>query len=79
MWYVDDNKVSHVNKYVVTDIIEILKVHFGDLILTKWKKHNFLSMNININDNKNIDIEMKDQLNNAVGMFEAAEGGNWSR
>lgn len=36
-------------------------------------------MNININDNKNIDIEMKDQLNNAVGMFEAAEGGNWSR
>ena len=35
VWYVDDNKVSHVNKDVVTDIIEILKVHFGDLILTK--------------------------------------------
>ena len=74
VWYVDDNKVSHVDNQVVTEVIEIMKGHFGDLVVTRGKTHNFLGMNIHINDEKNIEIEMKDQLKEAVATFEAAEG-----
>ena len=28
-WHVDDNKVSHKDKNIVTDIIKILEEHFG--------------------------------------------------
>ena len=30
-WYVDTNKVSHVDKEVNTKVIEIISVHFGNL------------------------------------------------
>ena len=74
MWYVDDNKVSHVDEKVVTEVLELMKGHFGDLTITRGKNHNFLGMNITINDDKNIEIEMKDQLKEAIAVFEAAEG-----
>ena len=73
MWYVDDNKVSHADPSVVTDVIELMKTHFGDLTVTRGKEHRFLGMNIKINKDKNIEIEMKDQLLEAVHMFEQAE------
>ena len=73
VWYVDDNKVSHADPSVVTDVIELMKTHFGDLTVTRGKEHRFLGMNIKINKDKNIEIEMKDQLLEAVHMFEQAE------
>ena len=51
-----------------------MKGHFGDLTVTGGKTHNFLAMNIQINDEKNIEIEMKEQLEEAVASFEIAEG-----
>ena len=74
VWYVDDNKVSHVDPQVVTDVIDLMKSHFGELTVTRGKKHRFLGMNIEINKDRNIEIEMKDQLLEAVHMFEQADG-----
>ena len=74
VWYVDDNKVSHVDPLVVTDVINTMKSHFGELTVTRGKKHRFLGMNITINEDKNIEIEMKDQLQEAVDQFEQADG-----
>ena len=74
VWYVDDNKVSHVDPSVVTEVIDLMKSHFGDLTVTRGKKHRFLGMNIEINEDKNIEIEMKDQLLEAVSMFKQADG-----
>ena len=74
VWYIDDNKVSHVDKNVVTEVIELMKRHFGDLVVTRGKKHNFLGMDISITEDKNIEIGMKDQLNEAVASFEEIEG-----
>ena len=74
VWYVDDNKVSHVDPLVVTDVINTMKTHFGELTVTRGKKHRFLGMNITINEDKNIEIEMKDQLQEAVDLFEQADG-----
>jgi len=46
-WYVDDNKISHINAEVVTQIIEAIKQLFGKLMVVRGKKHVFLSMEIN--------------------------------
>ena len=74
VWYVDDNKVLHENPQVVTDVIELMKKHFGDLTVTRGKKHRFLGMNIEINKDRNIEIEMKEQLLEAIDIFEESEG-----
>ena len=46
VFYVDDNKISHVDSKVVDEIIDLLKSHFGALTVTRGKKHNFLGMDI---------------------------------
>ena len=48
VWYVDDNKVLHMEKKLVEDLINNLKKHFGELVVTRGKKRTFLGMNINI-------------------------------
>ena len=52
MWYVDDDKVSHVDDKVVTEVIDLMKGHFGDLTVTRGKTHHFLGMNMHIHDQK---------------------------
>ena len=49
LWYIDDDKVSHADPSVITDIIELMESYFGDLTITRGKKHRFLGMNIDIN------------------------------
>ena len=46
----------------------MLKGHFGDLTISGGKKHSFLEMDIEFNDKKNIEIDVKDQLNEIVSM-----------
>ena len=46
VWYFDDNKLSHVYSNVVTDILEAIKNHFGDLVIIRGDTHAFLVMNI---------------------------------
>ena len=74
VWYVDDNKISHEEPKVVTEVIDLMKKHFGDLTITRGNKHRFLGMNITINQDKSIEIEMKDQLQEAIDMFTLHEG-----
>ena len=50
VWYVDDNKISHVDAQVVTQIIELIEQHFGKMTVTRGKKHVFLGMEICFND-----------------------------
>jgi hypothetical protein len=73
VWYVDDNKVSHVDPIVVTEVIDIMKGHFGDLTVSRGKKHRFLGMNIELTDDRKLKIEMKDQLQETVDMFTQLE------
>ena len=74
VWYVDDNKVSHKDPKVVTKVIELMKVHFGNLTVTRGNKHRFLGMNITVHPRDKIEIEMKDQLQKAIDMFIQNEG-----
>ena len=38
LWYVDDNKISHVNPKVVDDIIERIESKFGKMTKTRGDK-----------------------------------------
>ena len=74
LWYVDNNKVSHVDEKVVTEVIDLMKGHFGDLVVTRGREHNFLGMNIKLNDDNNIEIDMIEQLREAIDAFKTVEG-----
>ena len=66
VFYIDDKKISHKDPQIVRSVIESLKCHFGELTVTEGKKFDFLRMNITIRDDKKIEIEMKDQINEAI-------------
>jgi hypothetical protein len=66
-WYVNDNKISHVDDTVVTDIIEKIEVKFGKMTVTRGKHHVFLGMDITFNDNDGtVTILMKEYLKEAI-------------
>ena len=69
VFYVDDNKISHKNPKVVHDVINKLKKHFGELTVETGKKLSFLGMNITMRDDRKIEIEMKDQIREALDWF----------
>jgi hypothetical protein len=50
-WYVDDNKISHVNPKVVTGVVNKIEECFGKMTVTRGKQHVFLGMNIVYLDN----------------------------
>ena len=66
--YVDDNKISHVDKQVVDDILRKIGEQFGELTISRGNSHSFLGLNFTIKDKK-IHIEMRDQLQEAIDMI----------
>ena len=65
-WYVDDNKISHVNPDVVTMIIEKIEERFGKMTVTRGKEHVFLGMNIKYKDDRTAVVTMKSYLKEAI-------------
>ena len=59
VWFVDDNKAYHVKPKIIDELISDLKLNFGDLVITRGKKHSFLGMNIETTKEKKIEIDMK--------------------
>ena len=68
VWYFDNDKLSHNDPKVNDKVHKILEKHFGKLVITRGKTHDFLGMKINIKG-KQIEISMKDQLEEAFNMF----------
>ena len=62
---VDNNKVSHKDPTVVTQVLDEISKNFGDLSITRGNKHNFLGMNIEIKDRK-VYIDMEHQVEEAL-------------
>jgi len=66
-WYVDDNKISHVDDTVVTDIIEKIEAKFGKMTMTRGKHHVLLGMDITFKHNDGtVTILMKEYLKEAI-------------
>ena len=69
MWYVDDNKLSHVDPNVVTYILEEIKKHFGELVISRSDEHGFSGMKIKLRKEKLVELSMKKQLKGSIKMF----------
>ena len=72
VFYVDDNKISHKDPEVVQQVIDQLSKKFGKLTVNKVKPNkpfDFLGMNVTLREDKKFEIEMKDQLREAISWF----------
>ena len=65
VFYVDDNKISHIDKKVVTSVINDISEHFGELTVSRGTTYDFLGMDIEIKDRK-VFISMKNQIAEAI-------------
>ena len=68
-WYIDDNKISHADENFVTDVLEKMKEHFGDIKIYRGSSHVFLGIGIVLRDYRKFQVEMKDQMLEAIEMF----------
>ena len=69
VWYVDDAKVSHADKEVVTNVISEIEKHFGKMDITYGKEHEYLGMKVKITDDKKVLIDMTDQVKEVIEYF----------
>jgi hypothetical protein len=69
VWYVDDNKISHVNPKVIDRIIKQIESKFGKMSKTRGNCHEFLGMNILFKNNK-VKIDMKKHVLKAINDFD---------
>ena len=65
VFYADDNKISHKDPRLVTQVLNSISEHFWELIVSRGNTRDFLGMNITIKDQK-VYIEMKDQIHKAI-------------
>ena len=67
VWYVDDNKISHVDSSVVSDVIQRIEERFGKMTVTRGDEHEFLGMRIVLNKaQKTAQITMISYLQEAI-------------
>ena len=59
VWYVDDNKISHLDSKVVDDVLNKIERRFGKLTITRGKQHTFLGMDIDFIGNAKVEIAMR--------------------
>ena len=70
-WYVDDNKISHADENVVTEVLNEVEKHFGTLVTSRGNKHDLLGMKLELDrKNKRVLIDTSDHIQEAIVMFE---------
>jgi hypothetical protein len=69
VWYVDDNKISHVDYDVVSDIINRIEKRFGKMTVTRGKVHVFLGMKITYLENGTAQILTSEYIKEAIVDF----------
>ena len=65
VFYVDDNKISHEDPQVVSDVIKYLSKYFGELTVSRGRKYDYLGMDIEIRNNL-VYVGMKKQIEEAL-------------
>ena len=73
VWYVDDNKISHINPSVVTEILNKLEKRFGKLTITRGKQHTFLGMDIDFIKHGRVKISMKEYVLECIEAYNLSE------
>jgi hypothetical protein len=68
-WYVNDNKISHVDDKVVTQIIKTIEKKFEKMTVTRGKAHVFLGMHITFKEDGTVRNLMKDYIKEVISDF----------
>jgi hypothetical protein len=68
-WYVDNNKISHVDDKVVTHVIEKIEGRFGKMTVTRGMEHVFLGMKLGFHDNGTVSVDMREHIKEAIEDF----------
>ena len=68
-WYVDDNKISHVEQEVVDDIVAKIGKRFPGLTISTGTEHTFLGIRIKYLDNGTVSLNMRDFIQEVVDDF----------
>jgi hypothetical protein len=58
-----------VDENVVTDVIKKIEERFGEMAVTRGKKHVFLGMDIEFHDNGTVSVKMKEYIKEAIQDF----------
>ena len=74
-WYVDDNKVSHVNDEVNSMVAQAIEKKFGKLARTTGDKHTFLGMDVKMISKGKIAISTPQHIEEVIeGLGEEVNG-----
>jgi hypothetical protein len=65
-WYVDDNKISHVDPEVVSMVIDKIEAVFDKMTVTRGRDHSFLGMKVHFSDDNRAIINMKTYISKAI-------------
>ena len=69
VFHVDDNKLSYIDDKVVTNIMDKIAEHFGELALTRGDAHDFIGINITIRKDGLVAIQKYNQIEQALDKF----------
>ena len=67
--YVDDSKISHVEEEIVNNVIKELENTFGDMVVTRGQRHNFMGMDFELKNNGEVTILTRDYLEECIDTF----------
>ena len=68
-WHVDDNKVSHADPNVVSNLIRESEKFFGTFAVTRGNKHRYVGINIALRKDKKIEVDMIDEIKSIIEDF----------
>ena len=61
-WYIDENKILHVDEHGNTRIIEAISEYFGGFTVSKEKKNKFTRMGVYFLGNRRVFLFMKEYV-----------------
>lgn len=61
-WYIDNNKISHKNPAVVTQVIQQIEDKLGKMTVSRGKQQSFLGMQLDFGADRTISISMRSYL-----------------
>jgi hypothetical protein len=68
-WYVDDNKISHVNPKTVDWVIEEIENKFGKMTVKRGKSHTFVGIDFTMTEDGKVEINMKEYIKECIEAF----------
>jgi len=66
---VADNKISHKDPVVVTEVLSQITGHFGELVISRGAKHDFLGINIKLRKYGLVEVEQHKQIEEVLARF----------